>query len=308
VRHSSGGLRYVKGAGFMVEGKAQVSMNLTNFKKTSIPLVVETIRREAQRYGVGIEKSELIGLIPQDAVEDAAAWYLQLDDFDREQVLERRMQSAQEAGEGQSIQDFLAELAAATPTPGGGSAAAQSGALAAALVGMVARLSVGKKKYAEVEAQMAQIAEQADRLRAAFSAAAIRDAQAFEAVMAAFKLPKGIDKEKSARQKAIRSATLEAARVPLEVAGMAVECLALAEQAAELGNTNAITDAGSAAALAAACLEGAGLNVRINLASLKADKQTEQIAGDLRQLEARAEQHRAQVRQHMAARGGFSLS
>jgi glutamate formiminotransferase/formiminotetrahydrofolate cyclodeaminase len=307
VRHSSGGLRFVKGAGFLVEGKAQVSMNLTNFKKTPIALVVETIRREAQRYGVAIEKSELVGLIPQDALEEAAAWYLQLDDFDREQVLERRMQSAQSQGSRQEVGDFLAALASSSATPGGGSAAAHAGALAAALVAMVARLTIGKKNYAAVEDQMAQLIEQADALRADFSAAVSRDAEAFDAVMAAFKLPKGSAKEKTARSKAIQSATLQAARVPLQVAELAVDCMGLAEQAAELGNTNAISDAGTAAALAQACLQGAGLNVRINLASLKENKETQKLAKELRELEARAQKHQAQVRTHMETRGGFSL-
>ncbi|MDA1329653.1 MAG: glutamate formimidoyltransferase [Chloroflexi bacterium] len=308
VRHSSGGLRYVKGAGFLVDGKAQVSMNLTNFKKTPVALVVETIRRETQRYGVSIEKSELIGLIPQDALEDAAAWYLQLDDFDRQQVLERRMQSSQDEGERQEVGGFLSALASASPAPGGGSASAQAGAMAAALVAMVARLTVGNKKYAEVEPQMAALIEKADNFRAAFSSAVSRDANAFEAVMAAFKMPKGSEKEKSARQKSIQSATLEAARVPLEVAQMALDCLFLAEQAAEFGNTNAISDAGTAAALAQACLQGAGLNVRINLASLKPSKETQKLGDHLKTIEKQFALHQSLIQKHIESRGGFSLS
>ena len=94
VRHSSGGLRFVKGMGILVDGKAQVSMNLTNFNKTPVYRVVEMIRREAQRYGVQIQSSELIGLIPQKAMVDAAVWYLQLDDFDEQQILEQKLASA----------------------------------------------------------------------------------------------------------------------------------------------------------------------------------------------------------------------
>ena len=145
-----------RGLGMLVDGKAQVSMNLTNFKRTPVYRVVEMIRREAARYGANITHSELIGLIPQQALIDAAVWYLQLDDFTEDQILEYKMNAELAAREGEAIEavPFLDDLAAATPTPGGGSAAAYSGAMAAGLVAMVARLTVGKKKYADVEEQM----------------------------------------------------------------------------------------------------------------------------------------------------------
>jgi glutamate formiminotransferase/formiminotetrahydrofolate cyclodeaminase len=307
VRHSSGGFRYVKGAGFLVDGKAQVSMNLTNHLKTPIAPVVEAIRRAAQHYGVAIEKSELIGLAPQQALENAATWYLQLHDFDPQQVLERRMESAQSEGDSQELGDFLSSLASADPTPGGGSAAAHSGALAAALVAMVARLSIGKKKFKNIEAQMREMSEKADQLREAFSAAVEQDALAFQQVMAAFKLPKETEKDKKARAQAIKEATLEAARVPLEVAQMAISCLNLASRAAELGNINAISDAGTAAGLALACLNGAGLNVRINLSSIDSNAETNKMITKLRKLEADAQKLNAELRQHIEKRAGFDL-
>jgi glutamate formiminotransferase/formiminotetrahydrofolate cyclodeaminase len=308
VRHSSGGLAFVKGAGFLVDGKAQVSMNLTDHRKTPLAQVVEMIRREAQRYGVAIEKSELVGLIPQQALEDAAAWYLQLDGFAPEQVLERRMQAAQLEGEQSGgDENFLEALASATPTPGGGSAAAHAGAVAAALVAMVGRLTLGKKKYQEVEPVMQDLVSKADGLRGAFSAAVAADAQAFEAVMAAFKLPKQSENEQLARAEAINAASLEAARLPLEVAEMAVDCLELARQAAEHGNTNAISDAGAAAALAKASLEGAGMNVRINLASLGTSKEGKTMLKQLRALEKTARDLDQRVRTQIETRGGFSL-
>lgn len=308
VRASSGGLAYVKGAGFLVDGKAQVSMNLTDYRHTPIARVVEMIRREAQRYGVAIEKSELIGLIPQQALEDAAVWYLQLDDFEGEQVLERRMQSAQkDAEDAQGGPGFLEALASADPTPGGGSAAAQSGALAAALVAMVGRLTVGKKAYIEVEDQMQALVKRADDLRAEFTQAVAADAAAFDAVMAAFKLPKDSDKDKKARSQAFEQATIAAAESPLAVSRLAVECLQLALQAAEHGNTNAISDAGTAAALAMACLQGAGLNVRINVSSLGENKNGAKLLKQQRELEAQAAKLNAAVGQQVAARGGFTL-
>lgn len=307
VRHLSGGLRFVKAAGFLVDGKAQVSMNLTNYQKTPLARVVEAIRREAQRYGVAIQKSELVGLIPQQALEEAATWYLQLHDFDPQQVLERRIESAQNEGDRQELGAFLSSLASSDPTPGGGSAAAHAGALAAALVAMVARLSLGKKKFKDIEPQMRELAEAADTLREAFSLAAEQDAQAFNQVITAFKLPKESDKEIKARDKAIQQATLEASRVPLGVAEMSVDCLRLALQAAEFGNINAISDAGTAAGLAEACLNGAGLNVRINLSSLGSHAEGGKMMTQLRKLEQSAKKIHSELRQQIESRAGLSL-
>lgn len=172
VRQSSGGFRFVKAAGFLVEGRAQVSMNLTDYRQTPIARVVETIRREAARYGVGIHHSELVGLIPQQALIDAAVWYTQLDGFTPEQVLETRLFAAQPTSNPPPPQsDFLNDLAAATPAPGGGCAAAYAGAMGAALVAMTAGLTAGRKKYADFNAQARAILTEAETLRAALTAA-----------------------------------------------------------------------------------------------------------------------------------------
>src|SRR5215213_6928508 len=157
IRNSSGGLHHVKALGLLVEGRAQVSMNLTNFRETPIARVVEMIRREAQRYGVGIRHSELVGLIPQEALVDAAVWYTQLDAFDKEQILESRLFDTSHSAPQPKPVSFIEELAAPTATPGGGSAGAYAGAMGAGLVAMVAGLTIGKKKYADVEAQMQAI-------------------------------------------------------------------------------------------------------------------------------------------------------
>ena len=206
IRHSSGGLRYIKALGLLVEGRAQVSMNLTDYRKTSIALVVETIRREAQRYGVGIHHSELVGLIPQEALVDAAVWYTQLDAFDKGQILESRLYSSTASNQTRNCPSFIDELAAPTPTPGGGSAAAYSAAMGAGLVAMVAGLTIGKKKYAEVEAQMQAIRVHAEKLREELTYAVDDDAGAFEAVMGAYRLPKETPEQKAARTTSIQSA------------------------------------------------------------------------------------------------------
>jgi glutamate formiminotransferase/formiminotetrahydrofolate cyclodeaminase len=291
----------------LVEGRAQVSMNLTNFHQTPVFRVVETIRREAARYGVSIHHSELVGLIPQDALIDSAVWYLQLDGFQADQILEQRLySSATEPGPAGS--SFLDELAAATPTPGGGSAAAHAGAMGAALVAMVARLTIGKKKYAEVEAQMNEILIQAERLRRELSLAAEEDSLAFEGVMAAFKLPKDTPEQEKVRLEAIEKATLYAARVPFEVAQKSVNVMALADRVVALGNLNAISDGASGAAMALAALLSAGYNVRINVSSL-ADKTTgDTLLSQLHTLEGKAGRLERAVRKNIQERGGVSLA
>jgi glutamate formiminotransferase/formiminotetrahydrofolate cyclodeaminase len=305
VRHSSGGMRYVKGLGMLVEGRAQVSMNLTNFRQTPVARVVEMIRREAARYGVGIHHSELIGLIPQEALAEAAAWHLQLDGFQMDQILEQRLYATAPSGATLATVTFLDDLAAGTPTPGGGSAAAYAAAMGAGLLSMVARLTIGKKKYAEVEAQMQTALEKAESLRADLTATVDEDAAAFEAVMSAFKLPKETAKQEKARSKAIGSATLRAAQIPLEVARKATHVIELAKEVTEQGNLNAVSDVASGAAMARAALTSAGYNVRINLASLEDKAPGQAMLDELRSLEAQASKLEKDIQQSLQKRGGL---
>jgi glutamate formiminotransferase/formiminotetrahydrofolate cyclodeaminase len=305
VRHSSGGLRYVKALGLLVEGRAQVSMNLTNFRSTPIARVVETIRREALRYGVGVHHSELVGLIPQEALTEAARWYTQLDQFEPEQVLETRLAAAQQETSSEASLNFLDALADGAPAPGGGSAAAYSGAAGAALVAMVARLTLGKKKYAGVEQHMYAMLARAEELRTQLTVMIERDAKAFEAVMDAMKLPRDTDEEAALRLQAMEAATLKAAEVPLETARMAAEVIDLAEQAVTLGNLNAISDGASAAALARAALTGAGYNVRINISSLAEPQKGAALLDEVRRIEAHAVEVEARIREQLVSRGGM---
>ncbi len=287
VRYSNGGLRFVKAAGFLVEGYAQVSMNLTNYQKTPVFRIVELIRREAQRYGVGIAFCELIGLAPQEFFIDAARWYLQLDRFEPDQILEYRVQQAEaeksplEAEEPPVPEDaarpvpavetplrtpapFVSAVAEGTPTPGGGAVAALAGALSAALGEMVARLTVGKKRYADVEETMHAIVEAAKDLRQRLVTAIDEDVAAFDDVMEAFRLPK----DAAGRDDAIEQAMVRASDVPLNVARLAVDAMELAEQVVRQGNKNAATDGAVASLMGLAAVQGAALNVRVNAASL----------------------------------------
>jgi glutamate formiminotransferase/formiminotetrahydrofolate cyclodeaminase len=287
VRHSSGGLRYVKAAGFLVEGQAQVSMNLTNYRKTPLARVVETIRREAARYGCAITKSELVGLTPQDALIDAAQWYLQLDMFESHQILENKLREAL-SGQPKSIipNAFLEATAAGSATPGGGAVAALAGALSAALAGMVARLSIGKKKYASVEAQMKDIAARADALRDKLTASIDEDSAAFTEVMSAFKLPKETPEEIAARNAEIQTATQHATIVPLHTARLCLEALGLIHFVAANGNLNAMSDAASAAFMARAAIDAAGMNVRINAATLEDKAQAQRYVEEWKNIQA----------------------
>lgn len=271
VRHSSGGLRYVKALGLLVERQAQVSMNLTDYTRTPVARVVEMIHREAERHGVAVDRSELVGLIPQAALTDAARWYLQLDDFEPDQILEARLRAALERQP-----TFLDRLASGKPTPGGGAAAAHTGAVAAALVAMVARLTIGKKGYEEVADRMREIADSAESLRGQLEKDVEQDVEAFNQVMRAYRLPKDTPAQEMDRSQAIEDAMHGAALVPLQVADAATAALELSAEVAEAGNVNAISDAGSAGAMARAALQSASLNVRTNAASVK-DKAAAQV-------------------------------
>jgi len=309
IRFSSGGLRFLKAMGVLVEGRAQVTMNLTNFHKTSIPLVVELVRREARRYGVNIHHSELVGLIPQQALVDAAVWYTQLDQFEPGQILETKLHYPPTDVESKAADGnaFLDQLASANPTPGGGSAAAYSAAAAAALVAMVGRLTVGKKKYAPVEQEMWLMIEKAEGLRQLLTHAVENDAAAFEEAMAARKLPRDTPEQEQTRDAAIQAASLNAARVPLETARLAVQVQTLAIQAARLGNVNAISDAGTACALAHAAIVGAGGNVRINLAGIEDKNLTDPILKALQDVEQASAASDAELRTVVQERANLTL-
>ena len=168
----------------------------------------------------------------------------------------------------QTLRMFLDELASSSPAPGGGSVAALSGALGAALTSMVCNLTIGKKKYADVDEEMKKVLAQAEHMREQFTELVERDTHAFNKVMEAFALPKETDPQKALRAAAIREATKEATLVPLEVMKHCIDALALAQTVAAKGNANSVSDAGVSAIMLHAALEAAALNVRINLKRL----------------------------------------
>jgi glutamate formiminotransferase/formiminotetrahydrofolate cyclodeaminase len=285
VRGSVGGLRYVKGLGFEVDGQAQVSMNLVDTEKTPLHQAYDMVRMEAEARGVTPTWSELVGLVPERVLFDAAARHVRLRNFSTDMVLERKVRAAITGGE--SLSEFVGSVASPSPTPGGGSVAAHVGALAAALAQMVAGLTIGKKKYAAVDAEMRELAIRAAGLGNTLAGLVARDASAYAVVAAAYKL--SADSEIQQREKTARvdEALLHAAEVPLETARACAEVADLALAVAERGNTNAASDAGVAALLADAGCVGAGYNVRINVSSLTEKSRGAALAEEARTLVAR---------------------
>ena len=285
VREQSGGLKNVRALGFSIEGgrRAQVSMNLLNTEATPILRVLALVREEAARHGAAISGCEVVGLIPEAALLDAGEHALQLERFRRDQVLELRLRRPP-FSEALTLGGFFEQVSGPTPTPGGGTVAAVVGALSAALATMVANLTLGKKKYAGSESQMRDLKRRAEAAQSRLMSLSRQDSEAFEAVLSARRMPQATAAEASAREAAVGAAELAAARVPLETAGVCAELAELAALAAKFGNANAITDAGVAGLLARAAGEGALLNVEINLKSLSASADKNDVESASRRL------------------------
>jgi glutamate formiminotransferase/formiminotetrahydrofolate cyclodeaminase len=287
IREQSGGLKHVRALGFSIEGgrRAQVSMNLVNTEATPIHRVLTLIREEAARHGAAISGCEVVGLIPEAAMLDAAEHVLQLEGFRRDQVLELRLKRPP-ISEGVMFGQMLDQIAAATPTPGGGTVAALTGSLASALTAMVANLSIGRKKYAAHEAELKDAKSRSAELRNELLGLARQDSEAFEQVLKATRLPQTSPAEQATRETALSAANLEASRVPLRTAQACLAIVQLAGAVAKWGNVNAITDAGVGGLLARAAGEGALLNVEINLKSVPASADKEGVEMELRRLQA----------------------
>ena len=262
VRGRDGGLVEVKALGFEIRERqrAQVSMNLTDYRRTPIHRALEAVRREAARFGVDVEETEVVGLVPEDALFDAAEYYLQLNSFDRSTVLERKVRGAQPPAE--SLAEFTSRLAARTPTPGGGSAAAASGAMGAALGEMVTAYSAGKD-----DVTLDPTRERFAKARTRFLALVEQDAKAYADTVTARRATKAEPGPEA--EHAYTAAIRHAADVPLETARLAWSCTGELKELTERVRPVMKSDWTTALALLDASLKGALANVMINLDDLR---------------------------------------
>ncbi len=282
----------VQGGGMMYnEDIAQVSMNLLNYQDVGMHDVYDAIEEEAAAFDVKVTGSEIVGLVPkeslvlsgrhyaeklgknissEDELVDLAIECLGLFDLSEFKATEKVIEyMIEERLVNQSISEFLDTTASNKPAPGGGSVAALSGALGAALSSMVCNLTLGKDKYQDSEEEMKEVLRHTEVLRAKLTKLIDLDTQAFNDVITAFKMPKDSDEQIVARSSAIQEGYKKAAQVPLTTARTCFEILEHAKKAADLGNPNSISDAAVSALMARSGVHGAILNVEINLSCIK---------------------------------------
>jgi len=276
IRFSSGGLPYVKAMGLLLKDRnqVQVSMNLTDFEQTPLHLVFETVRAEAAKHDVSIAGSEIIGLIPEKAIEQAAEFYLRVENFRTDMVLENRLvevisNAAQTAPPPVQMADmlrgFVDRVASGEPTPGGGSVAALAGALGAALGQMAIRITKEKKNYQQ---HAERYADALDRL-APYTSALLElvdaDSEAYGLVMAAYKLPK----DSPQREKAIQDGLRRATEIPSRTASCAADALQICEELRSIIHVNVASDFQVGTQMLRTALRGAVANIRTNLGGIK---------------------------------------
>jgi glutamate formiminotransferase/formiminotetrahydrofolate cyclodeaminase len=291
-----GRLKAVRAIGWYIEQyrQAQVSINLINYRTTPLHVVFETAREEAEKLGLIVTGSELVGLMPLQPLIDAGKFYLrkqgksagaperevvetavrslgldQLAEFDADKKVIEYQFRKRGALVSMPVDRFVDEVSSESPAPGGGSVAALAGSLAAGLSAMVANLTVGKKGYEVAWDELSEIAERAQAVKDRLVRAVDDDTDAFNQAMAAMRMPKGTPEEQAARSAALEAGYQQAARVPLGTARACLEAVSLSLVVAEKGNTNSASDAGVAALMGRAGVEGAVLNVLINLGSVK---------------------------------------
>jgi glutamate formiminotransferase/formiminotetrahydrofolate cyclodeaminase len=297
-----GMLKHVKAIGWFVKeyGIAQVSMNLTNIEETPLHAAFDACCESAARRGLRVTGSEIVGMVPKKCLVDAGRYFLrkqkwsegvsdeELIDiairsmglsepkpFDpKEKVIEFKIESAEPKRflAKMNLREFCNETLSDSPAPGGGSVAALMGALGVSLGGMVANLSAGKRGWDDKLEYFSNWAVKAQQLKDELLALVDEDTAAFNKVMDAFALPKESAEEKASRAAAIAKATKYAAEVPLKVMETASKSYELLAEMAEKGNPASVSDVGVGALATRACIEGAALNVRINLAQLKDEK------------------------------------
>lgn len=281
IRASSGGFPCVKAMGVELKTRhlGQVSMNLTDFETTSIATVFDTVSREVAAQGVAVLSSEIVGLVPRRALEDTAVQYLKVENYHPQLVFENRLEQIirEQAVPAQErtrtfrsmAEDFVNAVAAPTPTPAGGSIAALAGSLAAALGEMVCGISLKRQSLAVHHPQLMESQRHLGALRQRLLDNIDADARSYEEVMAAFKLPKSTESEKSARTQAIETASQHATSVPLETAEMSVEVSAIVSSLRGITIPLAAPDLAVALELTGTAKRAAMENVRANLPSIK---------------------------------------
>ena len=308
-----GRFKGVQAGGMMYdENMAQVSMNLLNYRDVNLHDVFEAVKEEGTKLGVKATGSEIVGLVPKESLILAGKYYSQKEGkkiTDEEELVLIGVESlglsdlypfkldekvieymVEDSGPlvSMKLNSFLSELASNSPAPGGGSVAALSGALGAALSSMVCNLTIGKEKYANVQNEIKETLKKSENLRKELTNLIDEDTNAFNDVMKAFKMSKETEKQKEARSKAIQEGYKSAAKVPLKTAKTCEKILDVAIVVAEKGNKNSITDAAVSALMAKAGVNSAILNVKINLGSIKDENFVKKISSDLDKLEKNA--------------------
>jgi glutamate formiminotransferase/formiminotetrahydrofolate cyclodeaminase len=287
VRGKDGGLSAVKALGFELKdrGIVQVSMNMVDYKASQLFKAFELVRTLAKEQGVQVVESEIVGLVPQEALIDTAQFYLRLHSFKKDQVLEHKLaESESDLLVSMNLAAFSSEVASEKPVPGGGSASAYSVALAASLVSMVSRLTLKKPEYEKYWPAVKEILAESEKLRVQSLRLVDRDAQSFATLMKAYGLPKETESDREARSKEIQMRLKEAAQVPLETAELAARTACAARNLTEYANVNALSDIRTAIFLAQAGFQGASANVATNVTGIKETeyrKNTEQKLNEL---------------------------
>jgi formiminotetrahydrofolate cyclodeaminase len=259
------------------------------------------VKREAERYGVAVLGSEIVGLVPQAALNAAADFYLQLENFSEDQILERRLEAAMsEAGPSSSTGQFADLVAEGTPTPGGGSVAAYCGRLASALGQMVCNLTIGKKKYAGVEGRLIQIRTDLEELGSRFGELIEEDAASFNGLLEALRLPRELPERNGRIEEAARTA----ASVPFEAAQCAISALKLLEELSGIGNPNALGDLATGARLAAVTLRSASYNIAANAGFISDRAWADDLCRKIRAMVEEGEEIASRIERRLFAQFG----
>jgi len=298
IREKDGGLPGVQAMGFHLADRdlAQVSMNLLDYRKTSPGRVFDEVRTRAEAAGAKVLESEMIGLVPQAAVNQAFVDLTKPRGWTGAEIIESHLRTDPM----DACAPFLALLASDAPVPGGGSAAGLAGAAGAALVTMVCNLSCGREKFKDVDEELRGVRAKAMRLQEKLHEMIRKDAAAYAGYMAAMKLPKATPEEKAARKEAMGLAAVFAAETPLETMTLAVEVIALSGVVVRKGNPNAASDGAVAALLGRAAVRAAGMNVKINLPTIADEAARASLSSRCDGILARAE---TLEREAMAATG-----